>query len=58
MIGFLTPFIGREEVFLQLTMLLYHNGVKDSAEIVNIMNAFPAGKEDDMHAYVLTQLNK
>jgi hypothetical protein len=56
MIEFLTPFIGREEAFLQLTMLLYQNGIEDSAEIVNIMNAFPAGKEDEMHAYVNTQL--
>jgi hypothetical protein len=58
MIKFLTPFIGREEAVLQLTMLLYQNGVEDSAEIVTIMNAFPAGKEDEMHAYVHTQLKK
>jgi hypothetical protein len=58
MIEFLTPFIGREEAVLQLTMLLYQNGVEDSAEIVTIMNAFPAGKEDEMHAYVHTQLKK
>jgi hypothetical protein len=54
---FTRPFIGREEAVLQLTMLLYQNGVvEDSAEIVNIMNAFPAGKEDEMHTYVNTQL--
>jgi hypothetical protein len=56
MIEFLTPFIGREEAVLQLTMLLYQYGIEDSAEIVNIMNAFPAGKEDEMHAHVNTQL--
>jgi hypothetical protein len=55
-IEFLTPFIGQEEAFLQLTILLYQNGVEDCIEIVNIMNAFPAGKEDEMHAYVHTQL--
>jgi thioredoxin-like negative regulator of GroEL len=56
MTEFLTPFIGREEALLQLTMLLYQNGEEDIAEIVNIMNAFPAGKEDEIHAYVHTQL--
>jgi hypothetical protein len=29
-------------------MLLYQNELEDSAEIVTIMNAFPAGKEDEM----------
>jgi hypothetical protein len=56
MIEFLTPFIGREEAVLQLTMFLYQNGVEDSAEVVRIMNVFPAGKEDEMHAFVNTQL--
>jgi hypothetical protein len=58
MIEYLTPFIGREEAFLQLTMLLYQNGVENSDVIVNIMNAFPAGEEDAMHAHVHTQLRK
>jgi hypothetical protein len=58
MIEYLTPFIGREEAFLQLTMLLYQNGVESSDVIVNIMNAFPAGEEDAMHAHVHTQLRK
>jgi hypothetical protein len=57
-IEFLTPCIGREEAVLQLPMLLYQNGVEDSAEIVTIMNAFPAGKEDEMHAYVQPKLKK
>jgi hypothetical protein len=58
MIEYLTPFIGREEAFLQLTMLLYQNGVENSDVVVNIMNAFPAGEEDAMHAHVHTQLRK
>jgi hypothetical protein len=48
--------IGRVEAYLQLTMLLYQYGVEDCAEIENIMNASPTGKEDKMHAYVHTQL--
>jgi hypothetical protein len=58
MILFLKPFIGREEAVLQLTLLLYKNGEESTYDVERIMNAFPAGKEDEMHAYVQTQLDK
>jgi hypothetical protein len=58
MILFLKPFIGREEAVLQLTMLLYQNGEESTYDVERIMNAFPAGKEDEMHAYVRIQLDK
>ena len=57
-IAFLKPFIGREEAVLQLTLLLYKNGEESTTDVERIMNAFPAGKEDEMHAYVQTQLDK
>jgi hypothetical protein len=58
MIVFLKPFIGREEAVLQLTMLLYQNGEESTYDVARIMNAFPAGKEDEMHAYVNTTLKE
>jgi hypothetical protein len=58
MIAFLKPFIGREEAVLQLTMLLYQNGEESTYDVTRIMNAFPAGKEDEMHAYVNTTLKE
>jgi hypothetical protein len=58
MILFLKPFIGREEAVLQLILLLYQNGEESTYDVERIMNAFPAGKEDEMHAYVQIQLDK
>jgi hypothetical protein len=57
-IAFLKPFIGREEAVLQLTLLLYKNGEESTTDVERIMNAFPKGKEDEMHQYVQIQLDK
>jgi len=58
MIAFLKPFIGREEAVLQLTLLLYQNGEESTTDVERIMNAFPKGKENEMHQYVQIQLDK
>jgi hypothetical protein len=56
-IAFLKPFIGREEAVLQLTILLYQNGEESTSDVERIMNAFPKGKEDEMHRFVQIQLD-
>jgi hypothetical protein len=38
--------------------LLYQNGEESTSDVERIMNAFPKGKEDEMHQYVQIQLDK
>ena len=52
-IAFLKPFVGREETVLQLVILLCNNGEKSTDWVAHLMKAYPEGKEDEMHAFVV-----
>ena len=52
-IAFLKPFVGREETVLQLVILLCKYGEKSTDWVAHLMKAYPEGKEDEMHAFVV-----
>ena len=51
--AFLKPFVGREETVLQLVILLCKYGEKSTDWVAHLMKAYPEGKEDEMHAFVV-----